>query len=194
MIRPCPHTNRMIFEINGHSLEITSTPHLEQHLADVVQFQPFVRWIHTLTSSSNETPQLVTLYTITITDIDHFTSTRIGFVKMKVDCRYADNTRLPGIVLLRGDSVAIMIRVKCLDHVHVIMVQQPRIPLGSLHVLELPAGMLDGSGDFVGVAQKELEEECGIKVMQNDLVELTGACGGLAMSGGLCDGIFHCNL
>lgn len=50
---------------------------------------------------------------------------------------------------------------------------QPRIPAGSLSFAELPAGMLDDSGSFAGGAAKEIEEETGLKVQQEDLVDLT---------------------
>jgi ADP-sugar diphosphatase len=37
---------------------------------------------------------------------------------------------------------------------------------------ELPAGMLD-DGTFAGTAAKEIEEECGIKVPESELIDLT---------------------
>lgn len=46
----------------------------------------------------------------------------------------------------------------------------------------MPAGMIDESGDFVGVAAKEIEEETGIKIKGEDLKPLgsfypsPGAC------------------
>lgn len=39
---------------------------------------------------------------------------------------------------------------------------QPRIAVPHLLFPELPAGMLDGSGNFAGTAAKEIEEETGI--------------------------------
>lgn len=53
------------------------------------------------------------------------------------------------------------------------MTLQPRIPAGSLSFAELPAGMLDDSGSFAGGAAKEIEEETGLKVKQEDLLDLT---------------------
>lgn len=38
---------------------------------------------------------------------------------------------------------------------------QPRVPVASLAFPELPAGMLDGSGNFAGTAAKEIYEETG---------------------------------
>ena len=53
------------------------------------------------------------------------------------------------------------------------MTLQPRIPAGSLSFAELPAGMLDDSGSFSGGAAKEIEEETGLKVQQDELLDLT---------------------
>lgn len=49
---------------------------------------------------------------------------------------------------------------------------QPRIPAGTLDMVELPAGMLDGSGQFAGVAAQELKEECGLEITERELIDL----------------------
>ena len=54
-----------------------------------------------------------------------------------------------------------------------ILTLQPRIPSGSLSLAELPAGMLDDSGTFSGGAAKEIEEETGLKIPAEDLIDLT---------------------
>ena len=59
------------------------------------------------------------------------------------------------------------------DDQYVILTLQPRIPAGSLAVAELPAGMLDDSGTFSGGAAKEIEEETGLKVPAEDLIDMT---------------------
>ena len=66
---------------------------------------------------------------------------------------------------------------------YVILTLQPRIPAGSLALPELPAGMLDDSGTFSGGAAKEIEEETGLKVPAEDLVDMTK----LALSEGSSD-------
>ena len=48
-------------------------------------------------------------------------------------------------------------------------------------MLEVPAGMIDESGDFVGVAAKEIEEETGFKLKKEQLQPLGSyypSCGG----------------
>ena len=56
---------------------------------------------------------------------------------------------------------------------YVILTVQPRIPAGSLGFVELPAGMLDDSGTFAGGAARELKEEVGIEVREEELVDMT---------------------
>ena len=59
------------------------------------------------------------------------------------------------------------------DEEYVLLSLQPRIAAGSLSFLELPAGMLDDSGTFAGAAAKEIKEETGLDIHEDDLVDLT---------------------
>ncbi len=56
---------------------------------------------------------------------------------------------------------------------HVILAIQPRIPAGSLSLAELPAGMIDDSGEFSGAAAKEIKEETGLDIPKDELIDLT---------------------
>ena len=56
---------------------------------------------------------------------------------------------------------------------YVILTKQPRIAAGSLSFLELPAGMLDDSGTFAGAAAKEIKEETGLDIREDELIDLT---------------------
>ena len=40
-------------------------------------------------------------------------------------------------------------------------------------MVEIPAGMLDGESNFVGVAAKELKEETGIEITAEKLINMT---------------------
>lgn len=55
---------------------------------------------------------------------------------------------------------------------YVVLTVQPRVPAGSLAMVELPAGMVD-DGTFVGAAAKEIHEELGLEINQKDLVCLS---------------------
>ncbi|KAI5417427.1 Nudix hydrolase 14 [Lathyrus oleraceus] len=55
----------------------------------------------------------------------------------------------------------------------VVLTEQARVPVGRI-ILELPAGMLDDDkGDIVGTAVREVEEETGINLNVEDMVDLT---------------------
>lgn len=56
---------------------------------------------------------------------------------------------------------------------HVLLTVQPRIPAASLSLVELPAGMLDDSGTFGGAAAKEIKEELGMDIKEDELVDMT---------------------
>ena len=106
-----------------------------------------------------------------VSSVDYF-GPRVGFLKIEA-VAYYHGVRIPGICFLRGGAVSILVLLECEGKTYVILTRQPRVPVGSDGLLELPAGMLDGSGAFAGVAAKELAEETGIKLKAEDLIDLT---------------------
>jgi len=99
---------------------------------------------------------------------------RVGFIKMNVDLvARATLQFVPGITFLRGGAVAILIIISCEKEEWVLLTSQPRAPVSSGGLLELPAGMLDGSGNFAGVAAKEIKEETGLDIKLEDLVNIS---------------------
>lgn len=118
-----------------------------------------------------------TLRSVTIQSVDYFGPNRIGFVKLFADVRNEKNASLPGIIFLRGGSVAILMILRPSDsrtERYVIMVEQPRIPVGSLTFMEIPAGILDSQGTFAGTAAKQIMKETGLeKVTMSDIKDLT---------------------
>ena len=69
------------------------------------------------------------------------------------------------------------------DEEKVILTLQPRLPVPSSNFAELPAGMLDASGDFAGVASRELQEETGLTISASELVDMTALAYGDAWKG-----------
>ncbi|XP_030945568.1 nudix hydrolase 14, chloroplastic-like isoform X2 [Quercus lobata] len=81
--------------------------------------------------------------------------------------------QVPGIVFARGPAVAILILLESEGETYAVLTEQVRVPVGRLS-LELPAGMLDDDkGDFVGTAAREVEEETGIHLNLEDMIDLT---------------------
>nr|XP_029123304.1 nudix hydrolase 14, chloroplastic [Elaeis guineensis] len=98
----------------------------------------------------------------------------VGFLKFKADVVEKETGRkIPGIVFARGPSVAVLILLESGGETYVVLTEQVRVPVGKF-ILELPAGMLDDErGDVVGTAVREVEEETGICLNIEDMVNLT---------------------
>src|SRR5690606_7003084 len=121
------------------------------------------------------------LRSITVQSHDRFGS-KIGFLKLSASITNSAGERLPGAVFLRGPSVAMLVILvpddvdpvpdSSLGERYVVLTVQPRVPAGSLAMVELPAGMVD-DGTFVGAAAKEIHEELGLEIDQKDLVCLS---------------------
>jgi ADP-sugar diphosphatase len=111
---------------------------------------------------------------ITVQSVDMF-GPRMGFVKFKGDITDEQGRVIPSIVFMRGASVGMLIVITCEEdkRQYTVLTVQPRVPTGKYALEELPAGMLDASGSFVGAAAKELQEETGIIVNEKDLIDLT---------------------
>ena len=152
-------------------------------LAQFQSFPAFQTWFSGLTMSLQQQAQPshpfhdipYALRAITVQSYDLFGGGRLGFVKLKADVSNDDGEKLPGSVFLRGGSVAMLLIVQpdSSDEEYVILAIQPRIAAGSLGFVELPAGMLDDSGTFSGAAAKEIQEETGLEIGEEDLVDMT---------------------
>eukprot|EP00934_Nitzschia_sp_Nitz4_P001405 Nitzschia sp. Nitz4//scaffold12_size214221//78391//81058//NITZ4_001496-RA/size214221-augustus-gene-0.6-mRNA-1//1//CDS//3329535008//1405//frame0 len=177
------------FEFRDKSVSITSlVPEKETQLALKSEiFQTWVRRCQQVQGSKR-----IELEHVEIQSVDMFGSSRVGFLKLKAEAYLLDEStgkrnQLPGICFLRGGSVAILVALIGADQTYSLLVDQPRIPIGQVSCLELPAGMIDSVNDGVsGTAAKEMEEECGIKLRPSELVDLTElACQDAVKSGHL---------
>merc|ERR1719324_1061144 len=74
---------------------------------------------------------------------------------------------------MRGGSVAVLVILHHGDRRFTLTVRQPRVPVCLANIAEIPAGMLDGDGNFAGVAAKEMKEETGMELKQSDLIDMT---------------------
>lgn len=178
-----------IFTLPSTTTRVHLTPDITQD--QLLGFAPFVSWLsrlrHSLSlqSSSCGHPfhnEAYALHSITVQAVDFFGSgdnKRIGFLKLSTSIRNSGGDTLPGAVFLRGGSVAILLILEpegpdgVVGERWVVLTVQPRIPAGSLEMIELPAGMLDDSGTFSGAAAKEIWEECGIEIPAEKLIDIT---------------------
>lgn len=117
---------------------------------------------------------------------------RVLFIKLRATARDSHGTPVPGIVFLRGNSVAMLIVLQCFEKNYALLVEKGRFPTGKAKFTEIPTGMLDGSGNFSGIAAKELWEKAEIAIRPEDLIDLNEivygkACDGIYPSPGSCD-------
>jgi ADP-sugar diphosphatase len=172
----------LTLDFRGVQIPVAVTP--PPDTAGVLSHQLVTDWLSSLDPSLD-------LQSLELQSVDRFSTGRIGFIKFKATV-VCNGVRIPGICVLRGDAVALLLQIRDSDtgELWTVLTRQPRVPTGRL-LLEIPAGMVDGSGNVRGVAIKELEEECGLVAKPEDLIDLTelayGAGAGVYTSPGLVD-------
>lgn len=100
----------------------------------------------------------------------------ILFMKIFAEVSTNYNNFLPGVVFLRGGSIAIlMIRVQDAPlERYVIMAERPRVAAGSLEFMEIPAGMFDDEEKNVKIAGLGgIIEEFGLVPKVAELINMT---------------------
>jgi ADP-sugar diphosphatase len=107
---------------------------------------------------------------VEIQSVDMF-GKNVGFVKFKAEVTCRGNP-VPGIVFMRGASVAVLIILSCNGERYILCTKQARFPICDSRYIEIPAGMMDEEGNFIGVAAKEVKEETGIAIDITKLIAL----------------------
>ncbi|KAJ4712906.1 nudix hydrolase 14, chloroplastic-like [Melia azedarach] len=134
----------------------------------------FKQWLNNLQSENGILANGdMLLKQVLIQGVDMF-GKRLGFLKFKADIFDKETgKKVPGIVFARGPAVAVLILLDAEGETYAVLTEQVRVPTGRV-VLELPAGMLDDDkGDFVGTAVREVEEEIGIHLNLENIIDLT---------------------
>ena len=146
------------------NIEIFYSDHItEDNMEAILVSKKFLDYINTLDREN------ILIRNIKILNVYMFGKI-VGFIGLEVDCSLKSHLdkKLPGYAFIRGKSVGILVLI---NQKYMCLTRQFRVPVGKF-MHEIPAGMLDESGDFCGVAAKELEEEIGVKIHQKDLVFL----------------------
>jgi len=164
MTTPAPTAPRHIKTFTNKEILVTHETHITDKTVDLcLETLMFKDWL------SGFDEKHLTLNGIHIQDVDLF-GPRIGFMKFRAEVM-RDGKNVPGIVFMRGGSVAVLTILVNKGKEYALCLYQARVPIGRIF-LEIPAGMLDGSGNFTGIAAKELEEETGIKINSSELIDL----------------------
>jgi ADP-sugar diphosphatase len=175
----------LTFNMEGFESPVPVTLAKNISKEQLLEFEAFVTWKNSLKAnldlqkeedhSFHAAPY--SLKSIAIYHVKWF-GKKIGFIMMEAtitnDIPYSKP--LPGVVFLRGGSVAVLMILRPSDSIDerwVVMTEQPRIPAGSLSFLEIPAGMLEKGKSFTGNAANEILEETGLSLEEKDLINLT---------------------
>lgn len=174
------------FDLPGWDPVVRVTHPAGISMEQIIQFRAFDLWSRTLKSSikrqkfsdhefHNEPYQLkaVEIQSYNM----HPVTMQPLFLKLEAIVVNDQGEDLPGIVFLRGGSVAVLIIVRptdSLDERYVIMTEQPRVAAGSLGFMEIPAGMMNTTdSNFKFAAARQIEEEVGLHLKQEDLIDMT---------------------
>lgn len=155
--------------ILGKSVPVTLPTNIEPVMFSSMLkvYKPFREWCEKIDENLD-------IRSITVQGVDYF-GTGIGFLKFVAEAySKIHGQRVPGIVFMRGGSVAvlpILINEQTAEK-YVVLTEQARVPIGKASFLEIPAGMLDENGDAVGVAMQEMSEETGISLKRSDIHSL----------------------
>eukprot|EP01117_Protostelium_nocturnum_P002596 TRINITY_DN1335_c0_g1_i2.p1 TRINITY_DN1335_c0_g1~~TRINITY_DN1335_c0_g1_i2.p1 ORF type:complete len:326 (-),score=140.03 TRINITY_DN1335_c0_g1_i2:96-1016(-) len=174
----------------SEEISISIPSHLNSLLDEekLFAFNPFKDWFQSIGKSMKKHDHYH-IKSIEIQSVDLFGKApkqKIGFVKFTASVTDKEsNEHVPGIVFMRGGAVGMLVVLEPQDDEKdskegrkgddrcVILTVQPRIPMGTFRMIEIPAGMVDEEGKFAGQAAKELEEECGLKIKEDQLIDLT---------------------
>ncbi|KAJ4806409.1 hypothetical protein LUZ62_018975 [Rhynchospora pubera] len=156
-------------------VQVVAGPGLsEPDFSNAIDCSLFKQWLKNMHGEKGIlTNERISLIQVQIQGVDMFGS-RVGFLKFKADIIDKETgAKIPGIVFSRGPAVAMLILLESGGQTYAVLTEQVRVPVGKF-ILELPAGMLDDDqGDFVGTAVREVEEETGLKLKVEDMINLT---------------------
>lgn len=117
---------------------------------------------------------------------------RVAFIHLRLNVSDASGADAIRFLFLRGNSVALLAVFICEGREYAVMVVQPREAEGAIECKEVVGGMCDKGADYPTVAARELQEELGIRVAPEDLVDMTERMAKIKRSGlypspGACD-------
>jgi ADP-sugar diphosphatase len=170
--------NSVTVYIQGYPVIVKEDKSMTKLSADdfkkIFEMKAFHDWLSNLDPAFMEHCTLTTIY---IQSVD-FWGPRVGFLKFKTDMAFKPQKEgdisapVSSIVFMRGGAVAMLMILECGSQKFALTTVQPRVPAGRYDYCEIPAGMIDGDKNVVGVAAKEIKEETGIGVSVNDLADL----------------------
>jgi ADP-sugar diphosphatase len=145
----------LVFEVLAHA----------GYYDKLMQMQAFTNWCKNMDTKLSVTE-------IRVQSVDMF-GPRVGFVKFFADIYDTVCSPVSGIIFMRGGAVAMLPIFIVEGKKYTVLTKQARGPVGAADFIEIPAGMIDDSDNFGGVAAKELKEELDLDIPLSQLFDLT---------------------
>lgn len=167
-------------------IDVTHSAEIPRSIAEqALLHRPFLEWVQKCRDSK------LVIHDLYIQSVDMF-GPNVGFIKFRTSVT-ANGVTKTHIVFLRSDAVGVLVVLICNGVRYLVLTRQARVPTGSANFLEIPAGMMDASGDVKGVALKELEEETGITIHSDQLSKIVSM---VPSAGGTCETLhlFSCEI
>lgn len=145
LMQTITHNNRII-PVTGISIQ------------DALNSDIFLSWFNSIDTS-------FTLNNIIIESVDTLHHNNDVFlIKLKVDLILPSGVPFIPTIILRHSAVAGLCVLTCENKKYIVLVNQPRVPVGKV-VYELPAGMVDDGKNPAQVILRELEEEAQLQTL-----------------------------
>mmetsp|Transcript_18793 Transcript_18793/g.28566 ORF Transcript_18793/g.28566 Transcript_18793/m.28566 type:complete len:588 (-) Transcript_18793:132-1895(-) len=172
--------DELTFESNGHDVPVSYGPSITNEVASMaLMSSAFLRW-QARVSRVVGTKRIEVRH-VEIQSVD-FIDEEIDGVKIQTHCVLIDEEldgaeeEISSICYLCDTRVGVLLELACVDDGSSwsILVDQPRVPIGSVSTLELPVGILDEDEEkLFGYEIDEIEEACGLSINMNDLIDLS---------------------
>lgn len=132
------------FAFRGRQVPVTWSAAVTPEQAKMtLESKPFRKWVQRIETSASSHPgeprRYVNIESVELQSVDLFGARGVGFAKIKSHCtlqmegnesnvKETTTINLPGICLLRGDAVAILVALFCTDDgsIHSLLTEQPR--------------------------------------------------------------------
>lgn len=133
-------------------------PVIGNDVVDAIDSTIFLSWFNSIDNT-------FTLNRIIIESIDRLHhNNEIFMIKLKADLILPSGVPFIPTIILRHSAVAGLCVLTCENKKYIVLVNQPRIPVGKT-VFELPAGMVDDKKNPSEVILRELEEEAQLQTL-----------------------------
>ena len=182
ILRDGDDEGELSFEYQGYDVPITYSADVTYDMAAMaLESSPFNQWQNKM-SRVVGTKHLEIRH-VEIQSVDFFEDTStVDMIKMNTMCALVDEELkteeeiLSGVCYLRDSYVAVLLELFCIEDESSwsILVDKPRVPIGSVTTLELPVGRVDEEEErLLGFEMEEIEDAFGLQLYMSDLTNLS---------------------